>query len=156
MTTLQGCLRYPYRSIHSCPDCSPWCSFMFLSFSMTFQAGIHLDVQLYDKVCTFLKDVWQVRSAWNILVWFCCCCCARKYLRCFAPVEEAGYKVGQMWIKFCKAVVRRYVPEVCSTILPNFFAMDYLFNFLVSAIIHQRNVAILQEQLRFVCGKIFR
>ena len=29
-------------------------------------AGIHLDVQLYDKVCIFLTEVWQVRSAWNI------------------------------------------------------------------------------------------
>ena len=42
----------------------------FLSFLPTFQymmAGIHLDVQLYDKVCIFLKEVWQARSAWNIL-----------------------------------------------------------------------------------------
>ena len=29
-------------------------------------AGIHLDVQLYDKVCIFLTEVWQARSAWNI------------------------------------------------------------------------------------------
>ena len=30
-------------------------------------AGIHLDVQLYEKLCIFLKEVWQARSAWNIL-----------------------------------------------------------------------------------------
>ena len=30
-------------------------------------SGIHLDVQLYDKVCIFLKEVWQARSNWNIL-----------------------------------------------------------------------------------------
>ena len=29
-------------------------------------AGIHLNVQLYDKVCIFLTEVWQVQSAWNI------------------------------------------------------------------------------------------
>ena len=30
-------------------------------------AGIHLDVQLYENLCIFLKEVWQARSAWNIL-----------------------------------------------------------------------------------------
>ena len=30
-------------------------------------AKIHLDVQLYDQVCIFLKEVWKARSAWNVL-----------------------------------------------------------------------------------------
>ena len=73
VTALQGCLRYPhYRSLslQSCPHCIPWCSLTFLSFLTTFQymmAGIHFDVQLCDSVCIFLKEVWQARSAWNIL-----------------------------------------------------------------------------------------
>ena len=25
-------------------------------------AGIHFDVQLYDKVCIFLKEVWQAQK----------------------------------------------------------------------------------------------
>ena len=43
---------------------------MFLSFLTTLpymMEGIHLDVQLYEKVCIFLKEVWQARSASNIL-----------------------------------------------------------------------------------------
>ena len=73
VTALQGCLRYPhYRSLslQSCPDCSPGCPLMFLSFLTTLlymMAGIRFDVQLYEKVCIFLKEVWQARSAWNIL-----------------------------------------------------------------------------------------
>ena len=72
VTALQGCLIYPhYRSLslQSCPDCSPWCLLVFLSFLTTFQymmAGIHLDVQLYEKLCIFLTEVWQARSAWNV------------------------------------------------------------------------------------------
>ena len=73
VTALQGCVRYPhYRSLslQSCPDCSPGCPLTFLSFSTTLpymMAGIHLDMQLYEKVCIFLKEVWQARSACNIL-----------------------------------------------------------------------------------------
>ena len=29
-------------------------------------AGIHFDVQFYDKMCIFPKEVWQARSTWNI------------------------------------------------------------------------------------------
>ena len=29
-------------------------------------AGIHLDVQLFEKLCIFPMEVWQARSAWNI------------------------------------------------------------------------------------------
>ena len=72
VTALQGCLIYQqYRSLslQSCPNCSPWCLLMFLSFLTTFQymmAGIHLEVQLYEKLCILLIEVWQARSAWNI------------------------------------------------------------------------------------------
>ena len=73
VTALQGCLIYPhYRSLslQSCPDCSPSCLLMLLSFLTTIQymmAGIHLDVQLYENLCIFPTEVWQVRSAWNVL-----------------------------------------------------------------------------------------
>ena len=73
VTALQGCLRYPHcrsLSLQSCPDCSPGCPLMFWSFLTTLpymMAGIHLDMQLYKKGCVFLKEVWQARSAWNIL-----------------------------------------------------------------------------------------
>ena len=69
VTVLQGCLKYPHHrilSLQSCPDCSPC---FYISLLTTFQymmAGIHLDVQLFDNVCIFLKEVWQARSAWNI------------------------------------------------------------------------------------------
>ena len=95
VTALQGCLRYPqYRSLslQSCPDHSHDV-LLFLSFLTTFQymmAGIHLDMQLCDKVCIFLKEVWQVRSARNILdCLILLLLLARKYLKSFAPVEEA-------------------------------------------------------------------
>ena len=104
VTALQGCLKYPHHrilSFQSCPDCSPWCPLMFLSFLMTFQymmAGIHLDVQLYDKVCIFLKEVWQARSAWNIPGCLILLLLLRKkILRCFAPVEEAVETQQHWW-----------------------------------------------------------
>ena len=54
-------------------------------------AGIHLDVQLYDKVRIFLKEVCRARSAWNILDCLILLMLLRKkYSRCFAPVEEAS------------------------------------------------------------------
>ena len=54
-------------------------------------ARIHLDVQLYDKVCMFLKEVWQARRARNIPDRLTLLLLLRKkILRCFAPVEEAG------------------------------------------------------------------
>ena len=128
VTALQGCLRYPhYRSLslQSCPDCSPGCPLMFLSFLTTLpymMTGIHLDVPLYEKAgASFWKKSGRREIAWNILdclilllllrkkilkveeisliVWFCCCCCARKYLRCFAPVEEAVLD----WIKIANS-----------------------------------------------------
>ena len=59
-------------------------------------AGIYLDVQLYAKVCIFLKEVWQARSASNILdCLILLLLLHKKYLRCFASVEEAG-------IDFCR------------------------------------------------------
>ena len=65
--------------------------FIILTTFQYMMAGIHLDVQLYDKVCTILTEVWQARSAWNIpdCLILCYCCCAGKYLRCFAPLAEA-------------------------------------------------------------------
>ena len=58
-------------------------------------AGIHLDVQLYEKLCIFLIEVWRARSAWNILdCLILLLLLRRKYLRCFAPVEEAEEDLG--------------------------------------------------------------
>ena len=103
VTAFQGCLRCPHYwslSLQSCPDRSPWCPYMILSFLTTFQymmTGIHMDVQLYDNVCIFLKEGGR-REVFEIFptVWFCCCCCAWKYLRCFAPVEEAVVEKCQL------------------------------------------------------------
>ena len=95
VTALQGCLKYPHHRIQSlqgCPDCSPSCPLMFLSFLTIFQymmAGIHLNVQLYNKVCIFLKKSGKREVLEIFLIFLFCCCCCAKILECFAPVEEA-------------------------------------------------------------------
>ena len=43
-------------------------------------AGIHLDVQLYEKLCMFLIEVWQARSARNGLD---CLILLKKVLKVF-------------------------------------------------------------------------
>ena len=105
VTALQGCLRYPhYRSLslQSCPDGSPGCPLMFLSFLTTLlyiMAGIHLEVQLYEKVCIFLKEVWQARSAWNILDCLILLLLLRKkILKVFRACGGGSYE-GICWCK---------------------------------------------------------
>ena len=74
----------------------PWLQSMMSSYVFimltTFQcmmAGIHLDVLLYHKVCIFLTEVWQTRSAWNISDYLIMLLLLpKKYFRCFTPVEE--------------------------------------------------------------------
>ena len=43
-----------------------------------------------------------------LIVWFCSCCCARKYLRCFTPVEEAAHLSSVLsWCSWhCKIILR--------------------------------------------------
>ena len=54
-------------------------------------AGIHLNVQLCEKLCIFLIEVTQAWSAWNVLdcLILLLLLLHKKYLRCFPPVEEA-------------------------------------------------------------------
>ena len=69
--------------------------------------------QEYAWMCNFMikcASFWKKSGRREVLeifliVWFCCCCCARKYLRCFARVEEAG--VLSCWLE--QAVCNRGV-----------------------------------------------
>ena len=68
---------------------------MFVSFLMTFQymmAGIHLDVQLYDKSVHLSERSLAGKKClkYYCLILLLLSLLCKKILRCFEPVEEAG------------------------------------------------------------------
>ena len=82
-----------------CPELS-WLQSMMSSYVFI----IFNDVPVHDGRDTLgCATLWKCASFWKksgwrevlqifLIVWFWCCCCARKCLRFFAPVEEAGLK----------------------------------------------------------------
>ena len=63
-------------------------------------------MQLSDKVCIFLTEVWQARSAWNIpdglILWLLL---RKKIVQCFAIVQEA---VCMPWVVSFQSEVEIY------------------------------------------------